>query len=117
VATVNELKCLALLNLTGRSQPVTVNELEAEWLSDFMLTGNVNEMWIKLFHSQGATSDNFNEAAYEYLTLLGCTQKALPEKWYCYWFNGGGGGLPDGVMLDAVGDFMIFADDDYAEYA
>ena len=103
----------ALLSISGGN----TNDLEQAWLVTLAsVFGNLNDMWIQIFQDNGATSDNFSTAAQQFLSGLGYTG-SITDMWAMYWADGGGTGAPDGVMLDADDNFMIFADDFNAEYA
>ena len=103
----------SLLAISGGN----TNDLLQAWLvTQVSLFGNLNDMWVQLFQANGATSSSFNNAAAEFLIGLGYTG-AIPDMWAAYWLAGGGTGAPDGVMLDADDNFMIFADGFNAEYA
>ena len=48
-----------------------------------------NDLWMQLFQANGATSDQFNDAASEFLTGQGFTGD-LNQQWFDYWEAGGG---------------------------
>jgi hypothetical protein len=90
---VNDLKLSALETLTGTTGHI--NDLTVTWLLTAVVSavGNqINDLWRQLFLENGATSEDFNTAASEFLALLGFTSGDLNQNWYDYWSGGGGGG-------------------------
>lgn len=82
MATLNDLKYAALLNATGATPPVTVNELEVIWLRSNGWTGTLNEMWDQQFAAAGFDDD------YSWLGAFGYVG-TLNERWYQFWEDGG----------------------------
>jgi hypothetical protein len=85
-----DCKHTALLTNTGE---VTghVDDLEQLWLeTQTGSTGNVNDLWMEVFLANGATSGDFNTAAYEFLLGIGTTAAALPDMWTEFWCVFGG---------------------------
>lgn len=87
MAHLNELKYAALLNSTGASLPVTINELEILWLKSKGRSGTLNEMWLQQFAAAGFTGP-FNSAAAGWLAAFGYLG-TLNERWYQFWLDGG----------------------------
>jgi len=85
--TLNEAKYAALLNSTGATVPVTINELEILWLESKGRTGTLNEMWIQQFAAAGFTG-TWNDAASGWLAAFGYLG-TLNERWYQFWLDGG----------------------------
>ena len=103
----------ALLSISGGH----TNDLLQAWLvTEVAVFGTITDMWVQLFHDNGATANHYNDCAYQFLSGLGYTG-SITDMWAAYWADGGGTGAPDGVMLDADDNFMIFADNFNAEYA
>ena len=84
--TLNEVKYAALLNSTGATPPITLNELEILWLESKGRTGTVNEMWYQQFEAAGFTGA-WNDAASGWLEAFGYVG-TLNEKWYQFWEDG-----------------------------
>ena len=56
-----------------------------------------NDGWLAYFQANGATSGEYNDAAYEWLIAEGVTAAALSDMWYEMWCimgGPGGGGAP-----------------------
>ena len=87
MATLNEVKYAALLNSTGASLPVTLNELEIIWLESKGRSGTLNEMWLQQFAAAGFTGA-WNSAACAWLAAFGYLG-TLNERWYQFWTDGG----------------------------
>lgn len=86
--TLNEVKYAALLNSTGASLPITLNELEVLWLRDTRgRTGTLNEMWYQEFAAAGFTGA-WNGAACGWLAAFGYLG-TINERWYQFWTDGG----------------------------
>jgi hypothetical protein len=85
--TLNEVKYAALLNTTGATPPVTINELEVLWLKSNGRTGTLNEMWLQQFAAAGFTGA-WNSAASGWLAAFGYLG-TLNERWYQFWTDGG----------------------------
>jgi hypothetical protein len=85
--TLNEVKYAALLNTTGATPPVTINELEVLWLKSNGRTGTLNEMWLQQFAVAGFTGA-WNSAASGWLAAFGYLG-TLNERWYQFWTDGG----------------------------
>jgi hypothetical protein len=103
---VNDLKLASLETLTGTTGHI--DDLELAWLTTVVVTpaGNqVNDLWLRLFLENGATSGEFNTAAYEFLSGLGYTG-ALNDMWYSYWGDAGGGGGGIGAIKDRDGNVV-----------
>ena len=114
----NVLKRDTLADLLGQPK-LNIDDLEYDYLSLLGAADDdqINEKWVAVFQLFGATSDQFNTAAQEFLIGQGAPYDNLPQNWVWFWENGGIVITPDGVMLDAVGNFMIHSDNSYAEYA
>lgn len=87
MATLNELKYAALLNSTGATPPITLNELEILWLKSKGRTGTLDEMWWQQFAAAGFTGA-WNSAASGWLGAFGYIG-TLNERWYQFWLDGG----------------------------
>lgn len=90
----NDDKHTHLLTLTGESSGQT-DDLEKQWLESAVgAAGHNNDLWLAYFQANGATSGDFNTAAYEHLIAVGVPAGALPDMWAYGWENGliGGGG-------------------------
>ena len=87
MSTLNEVKYAALLNSTGATLPVTLNELEVLWLESKGRTGTLNEMWLQQFAAAGFTG-KYNGAACAWLGAFGYLG-TLNEMWYQFWLEGG----------------------------
>ena len=114
----NVLKRNTLASLLEQPE-LNIDDLEYDYLS---LLGaadddHINEKWLTVFQAFGATSDNFNDAAQEFLIGQGAPYDTLPDNWVWFWEQGGIVLTPDGVMLSSDGSFMIFSDESFAEYA
>jgi hypothetical protein len=57
-----------------------------------------NDGWFAFFQTYGATSENYNDAAYEFLIARGMTAAALPDMWAEFWAGGGVVGLTNNVI-------------------
>lgn len=71
-----------------------INDLARDWLLTQVVAPagtHLNDLWLQFFKENGATSNNFNTAAFQFLGLLGFTG-ALNDRWHAYWLGGGGGG-------------------------
>jgi hypothetical protein len=114
----NVLKRNTLADLLGQPE-LNIDDLEYDYLSLLGATDDaqINRKWVEVFQLFGAVSDSFNDAAQEFLIGQGAPYDSLPQNWVWFWENGGIVIGPDGVMLDAIGSFMIFSDNSYAEYA
>ena len=112
----NVLKRNTLADLLGQPK-LHIDDLEYDYLSLLGAADDaqINKKWIEVFQLFGATSDQFNTAAQEFLIGQGAPYETLPNNWVWFWENGGI--VTDGFMLDAAGNFMLFADDSYVEYA
>ena len=69
-----------------------IDDLEREWLLSKLPAPDgeqSNDLWLQLFQANGATSDNFNDAASQFLTVQGFTGD-LNQQWFDYWAAGGG---------------------------
>ena len=93
MSTLNDLKHAALLNSTGATPPITINELEILRLIQLGFTGTLNEMYMQLFIEHGITEGTFNGRFYQYLGDRGCEQDTLNERQYCFWSGGGSTGF------------------------
>jgi predicted GNAT superfamily acetyltransferase len=113
----NVLKRNTLANLLGQPE-LNIDDLEYDYLS--LLGANdedhINVKWLTVFHLFGATANHINDAAQQFLVGQGAPYEHISSNWVWFWENGGIVITPDGVMEDAAGNFMIFADNDYAEY-
>jgi hypothetical protein len=85
--SLNETKYAALLNATGATPPITLNELEILWLKSKGRTGTLNEMWYQQFAAAGFTGA-WNSAACGWLGAFGYVG-TLNERWYQFWTDGG----------------------------
>ena len=85
--TLNETKYAALLNSTGATPPVTLNELEVIWLESKGRSGNLNEMWWQQFEAAGFTGA-WPAAATAWLGAFGYLGN-INERWYQFWTDGG----------------------------
>lgn len=77
------------------------DDKHAELLSDALLTeGQIDDLedlkhsgpqdndgWLAYFKANGATSNNYNDAAYEFLVALLVPAGALPDMWAYAWDN------------------------------
>ena len=89
MSTLNELKYAALINTTGATRPITLNELEIRWLRDTRgRAGTLNEMWIQEFAAKGFTTGSFNGRACGWLKSFGYIG-TINERWYQFWLDGG----------------------------
>ena len=101
----NDDKLARLLVLTGE---VTgdVDDLERDWLLSEVVTPlgeHIDDLWLAYFLENGATSGDFNTAAFEYLIAVGATSAALPDMWAEAWADSliGGTPTPDNVVSGA----------------
>jgi len=109
MSNVNDLKLSALEILTGDTGHI--NDLTVTWLLTAVLStvgNNINDLWRQLFLENGATSEDFDTAAYEFLSFLGFTTGDLDQRWYDYWLGGGGGGAA--ALRDRDGDAIYDRD-------
>ena len=88
---VNDHKLLALQSLLSISGG-NIDDLEQAWLiTEASNFDHVNGMWREVFQANGATNENWNSAAYEFLTGLGFSG-SITDMWHDYWAAGGGVG-------------------------
>jgi hypothetical protein len=103
-----------LLVLTGEVTGA-IDDLERTWLEAEVVAplGNqINDLWLAYFLENGATSGEFNDAAFEYLLAVGATSAALPDMWAEAWRDGligSGAPLESGyeVELLALSNFDV----------
>ena len=114
----NVLKRNTLASLLGQPE-LNIDDLEFDYLSLLGATDDeqINFKWIEVFQIFGATSDQFNDAAQQFLIGQGAPYDNLPQNWVWFWENGGIVIGPTKGMIDASGNYMIFSDGSYAEYA
>ena len=114
----NVLKRNTLASLLGQPE-LNIDDLEYDYLSLLGATDDeqINFKWVEVFQLFGATSDQFNTAAMEFLILQGAPYDNLPQNWVWFWDNGGIVIGPTKGMIDASDNYMIFSDGSYAEYA
>jgi hypothetical protein len=85
-----DCKHTALLTNTGESSG-HVDDLEQLWLeTETGTTGHVNDLWMLVFQANGATSDDWNTAAKQFLLDVDVTDGALPDMWTEFWCDKGG---------------------------
>ena len=85
MATLNEVKYAAMLNATGATPPLKLNELEHKWLTLQGVTapGTLSERWYRLF---GLATGHWNENAHKWLTAqLVSPGGTLNERFYMFW--------------------------------
>ena len=114
----NDLKRNTLADLLGQPE-LNIDDLEYDYLS---LLGaadedHINVKWLTVFQAFGATGNHINDAAQQFLIGQGAPYEHISSNWVWFWEQGGIVITPDGVMLDASDNFMIFADNAFAEYA
>ena len=96
----------SLLTLTALSSG-HIDDLEDTWLKSVVVAakGNTtNDLWLAYFLENGATSGDFNTAAFEYLGVQGHTG-ALSDRWDKFWAAGGPSGAVS-AEVQAVFDRM-----------
>ncbi|RLB95380.1 MAG: hypothetical protein DRH90_25570 [Deltaproteobacteria bacterium] len=89
MSTLNEVAYSALLDVTGASAPITLNELKSMRLQQLGFTGTLSEMWHQLFTEYSIPVGSWNERFYQFLYDRGCDQPTLNERQFC-WYSGGG---------------------------
>lgn len=87
MSTINELKYAALLDVTGATPPITMNELELLRLEQLGYSGSLNEGYHKFFDDENVPKGTFNERLSNYLESRGFTG-TLNEK-LIQWYTGG----------------------------
>ena len=86
---VNDHKLAALQSLLSISGG-NIDDLEQAWLiTEASAFGHVNEMWREVFQANGATADQWNTAAKEFLEGAGFSGD-ITQMWHDYWEAGGG---------------------------
>jgi hypothetical protein len=89
------------LSKTSPMNLTTMRTRLLQFLSDIGVTGlpvftansviqtgdAINDLWLAEFKAAGATSGDFNTAAYEYLIIQGVTPGALSEMWDAFWIS------------------------------
>lgn len=102
-----------LLRLTGAASG-QVNDLEQQWLLSVVvapLGDQLNDLWLAFFIQTGATSGDFNTAAYEYLIIMGVPAGALPDMWAYAWANERV--LPPFTVVDDQGNPVVDENGNY----
>ena len=93
---VNDHKLAALQSLLSISGG-NIDDLEQAWLiTEASSFGHVNDMWLNVFQVGGATSLNYSDAAYEFLSAAGHSG-GINQMWHDYWEAGGG--VPIAVVV------------------
>lgn len=64
-----------------------------------------NDGWLAYFQANGATSDEYNTAAKEFLLAQGIADGALPDMWAEYW--AGGGVPPVDILTNLVSYYSL----------
>ena len=104
----------ALLSISGGN----IDDLEQAWLiTEASNFDHVNGMWREVFQDNGATADQFNTAAAEFLAALGFSGD-INQMWHDYWAAGGGVSPPVGpweyatlALAESSGDPWVNGDE------
>jgi hypothetical protein len=105
---VTDCKRDAMLAIVGGTND-NIDDLESLYLQTYGATSeHVNNQWFEVFHLNGATSANWNDAAQEFLLGFGAPFTNLADNWKWWWCVAGGAIGPVVTIALTTGDSCTF---------
>jgi hypothetical protein len=99
MSNITDYKRNSMQTVLGSSVK-NIDTLEIAYLQSLGATSNqVNEAWMQVFSLNGATSNEWNTAAQEFLLALGAPSDNLADNWNWYWVTNGGAVAYDPGMM------------------